>query len=95
MVPLEAMALNVPVVASRIEPMREMINHGESGLLFSPGDPDDLALAITELAADESRKSQIAEAGRRRAENDFDAERGASRLAVCYRMVADQNRGRI
>ncbi len=95
LVPLEAMALNVPVVASRIEPMREMINHGESGLLFSPGDPDDLALAITELAADESRKSQIAEAGRRRAENDFDAERGASRLAVCYRMVADQNRGRI
>ena len=33
---LEAMALNVSVVTIRIEPMGEMIHHGESGLYFSP-----------------------------------------------------------
>lgn len=92
LVPLEAMALKVPVVASRIEPMGEMIDHGESGLLFSPGDPDDLALALTELAKDEGRKSRIAEAGCGRAHHEFDAEKGASRLAACYRMVVDQNK---
>lgn len=49
---LEAMALNVSVMASRIE----MIHHGESGLHFSPGDPDDLVASLAEHAKDAVRK---------------------------------------
>ncbi len=92
---LEAMALSVPVVASRIEPMGEMIHHGKSGLLFSPGDPDDLAASLAELAKDGGRRKQIAEAGRRRAHGEFNAGRGACRLAECYRIVADRHGKRV
>jgi glycosyltransferase involved in cell wall biosynthesis len=40
---IEAFACGVPVIASRLGAMQELVEHGRSGLLFRPGDVDDLA----------------------------------------------------
>jgi glycosyltransferase involved in cell wall biosynthesis len=46
LVVVEAFACGVPVVASRIGAMAEIVEDGRTGLLFTPGDPDDLAQKI-------------------------------------------------
>jgi glycosyltransferase involved in cell wall biosynthesis len=52
MVVLEAYACGVPVVASRIGSLAEIVIEGETGALFEPGDPADLANKINLLWAD-------------------------------------------
>lgn len=44
---IEAYAVGVPVIASRLGSMASMIDHGRTGLLFKPGDPEDLAAQVT------------------------------------------------
>lgn len=46
---MEAMSMRVPVVATRVGGIPELIIHGETGLLVSPGNPDELAEAISRL----------------------------------------------
>jgi len=49
---LEAFAHRTPVIASRLGGMAELVRHGENGLLFAPGDSDDLARQLRRLAED-------------------------------------------
>lgn len=49
---LEAFAAGVPVVASRVGSLPELVEHGRNGLLFAPGDMDELAGALEELRDD-------------------------------------------
>ncbi len=49
---LELMAIGLPIVAGNVGQVNEYINHGESGLLVTPGDPAALALAALRLLAD-------------------------------------------
>lgn len=44
-----AFAAGIPVVATNLGGMAEVVNHGENGLLFEPGDPDDLARQLRRL----------------------------------------------
>jgi glycosyltransferase involved in cell wall biosynthesis len=46
---LEAFAARVPVVASRFPNLESMVEHGKSGLLFTPGDAEDLARQLQRL----------------------------------------------
>jgi glycosyltransferase involved in cell wall biosynthesis len=72
--PLEVMALEIPVVASRNRPMEEIIEDGVTGVLFPPGDPEALARSVARLAREESLRKSIAEAGRRRVHESFGEE---------------------
>jgi glycosyltransferase involved in cell wall biosynthesis len=45
-VAIEAFACGVPVLASRLGAMAELVDHGHTGLLFHPGDPQDLAAKV-------------------------------------------------
>jgi glycosyltransferase involved in cell wall biosynthesis len=68
---LEAMACGVPSIASDIRAHHEVADFG--GLrLFRTGDPDDLALALTEVLGDEEKRMQLGAAGRRAAQEKFD-----------------------
>jgi len=82
---LEAMACETPVVASAVGGIPEIVVPGETGLLVDfepvgdgnadPADPDqfarDLAAGINELLADPARRTQMAQASRKRVEQVF------------------------
>ncbi len=68
---LEAMAAGLPMVASRTPRIAEAVVHGETGFLAAPGDKADFARQTRLLLDDGSRREAIAEAGRRRATEQF------------------------
>jgi len=61
---LEAMALGVPIVATRIAGIPRLIQDGENGLLVPPGSVDELVEALGSLIGDPARRSKFAAAGR-------------------------------
>jgi glycosyltransferase involved in cell wall biosynthesis len=68
---LEAMALEVPVVATRVGGVPRLIADGDNGLLVDPGSADALAAALGRLAADPDLRRQLARAGRRTVEERY------------------------
>ncbi len=70
--PLEAMACQLPIVATDISPHREIIDHGVQGILVPPQNPEALAQAMIELLKDPERCKRMGEAGRRRIAERFD-----------------------
>lgn len=78
---LEAMASAVPVVATRVGGVPELVVDGESGLLVEPDDSSGMARAIELLAANPALRASLAREGARRAEEHFDPAR-LSRLMV-------------
>ncbi|SHG03462.1 PEP-CTERM/exosortase A-associated glycosyltransferase, Daro_2409 family [Desulfacinum infernum DSM 9756] len=62
--PLEAMALGKPVAASGVGGHRELIRHGETGILFPPDDIPGLASAISTLLSSKSLRERIGRQGR-------------------------------
>ncbi len=69
---LEAMAAGLPVVASRVGGVPELVVHGKTGLLVDPGDPGKLGDALRRVAADRVLRCRLGAAGRARAEQAFD-----------------------
>ncbi len=61
MVVLEAYALGVPVVASRIGSLEEVIEQGVTGLRFTPGDAADLAATVNRLVADDGQLREMSQ----------------------------------
>lgn len=77
---LEAMSFALPVVASRIEAIPEIVLDGETGLLVPPRDPCTLAGALAALLADPARARQLGAAGRARAAERFGWDRAVGRM---------------
>ncbi len=77
---MEAMAMGVPVVATRVGGVAELVEDGRSGRVVSPGSAEVLATALAELAADPERRARMAAAGRERVLEGFSIERAANLL---------------
>jgi L-malate glycosyltransferase len=65
---IEAMAMGLPVVATRVGGIPELIVDGKTGLLVEPGDPNGLADAVVTVLSDEGRRREMGRAGRQRVE---------------------------
>ena len=87
----EAMACGVPVAASNISGVREVIRAGEDGLLIPPGDPAALAEAILFFARDRDRGLEFGRRGRERA-RAFGAEKMVERTGEVYRELLTAGR---
>lgn len=72
---LEAMANSLPVVATNVGGLPELVEHGVTGLLVPPSDPPALARALERLAADPQERRAMGERGRDRVEERFTMER--------------------
>ena len=79
----EAMCNGLPVVATDIEPLHELVGDGEAGLLFPPGDAEAAAVALRRLLIDPALRRTCGERGRERAAN-FAPARVVDRLAELY-----------
>jgi glycosyltransferase involved in cell wall biosynthesis len=81
---LEAMASGKAVIAADHGGPREIVVHGETGVLVAPRDPRALADAILALLADPERCRRMGEAGRRRAQSHFSLEAFAAGYDQLY-----------
>jgi len=81
---MEALAANLPVIATRITGVPELVEDGVSGLLVPPGDANALAGAIDRLAALPDRGASMGPAGRAVVEAEFDISIEAARLATLF-----------
>jgi N-acetyl-alpha-D-glucosaminyl L-malate synthase BshA len=68
---LEAMSCGVPVVASNVGGLHEVIDHNETGYLCNPKDVDCMAKIILELFADEGKRRRIGFKAREKAKQNF------------------------
>jgi N-acetyl-alpha-D-glucosaminyl L-malate synthase BshA len=84
---LEAMACEVPVVASRVGGLPEVIEHGISGFLHPPDAIDEMAESGVMLLRDPAKHRAVAQAACARARNDFCAEKIVPMYEDCYRAV--------
>ena len=62
---LEAMAAGLPVVASNVDGVSEMVVNGETGILVPPGEPEPLAAALARMTEDSNARDTMGRAGRR------------------------------
>jgi glycosyltransferase involved in cell wall biosynthesis len=69
---IEGMAAGLPVVATRVGGIPEVVAEGETGLLAPAGDADALAAHILRLAEDRDLRGRLGRAGRERARTSFD-----------------------
>jgi glycosyltransferase involved in cell wall biosynthesis len=86
---IEAAASGLAVVATTVGGTAETVDHGRTGLLVPPADPDALTSAVAELLLDPDRRAAYGTAGRRLAEERFDLHRWVGRLADLYAEAAD------
>ncbi|HMC26370.1 MAG TPA: glycosyltransferase family 4 protein [Verrucomicrobiae bacterium] len=77
---LEAMAAGLPVVSTRLVGIPEIVEHGQTGLLVPPGDPDELSRAIVQILRDSKLQQAFGQAGRARAEQFFDVRENVRKL---------------
>jgi glycosyltransferase involved in cell wall biosynthesis len=83
---MEASALGLPIVATRVGGIADVFDDGVNALLVAPGSPEALADAIEKLAGDDGLRRELGAAARCRA-GDFDVSRAVARVEDAYRRV--------
>jgi glycosyltransferase involved in cell wall biosynthesis len=81
---LEAMAASLPVVASRVGGIPELVVDGVTGHLVPPGDPDALAAALLDLLDHPERGITFGSAGRARIAREYSFERMVMQFETLY-----------
>ena len=88
LVPLEAMAAGLPVVASDIGGGAELIDNGKSGVLVPPAAVDSLAQAIDSLVASDALRRRMGEAARERIVERYTIEAMTRQTVAVYELAA-------
>lgn len=81
---LEAMAFGLPIVASPVGGIPDVVEGGVHGLLVPPGDVDGLALALERLVHNRTERRAMGTAGRERVLNCYSPERVCRELQTLY-----------
>ncbi len=81
---LEAMALEKPIICSRVGGTQDVIIDGETGLFIPPRQPPAIVDAVEALQRDPERARRLGVAGRRRVEECFRAEDSNQALLELY-----------
>jgi glycosyltransferase involved in cell wall biosynthesis len=87
---LEAMLAALPIVATRVSAVPEVVVDGETGLLVEAGDADAFAVALDRLLGEPELAHRLGEGGLARARAEFSVARMAERTLAVYRGAAEQ-----
>jgi glycosyltransferase involved in cell wall biosynthesis len=77
---MEAMSCEVPVVGTRVGGVGELIDDGRTGILVTPGSPDEIAAAVERLVNDPELARRLGQAARDVVVSRFGAARSATLL---------------
>ena len=89
---LEAMASGLPVVATRVGGIPELVDEGTTGLLSTEGNHDEMADLIRQLARGRDLRRQMGAAGRERVEQEFTAQTNVKHLENLYERLIRERR---
>jgi glycosyltransferase involved in cell wall biosynthesis len=89
---LEAMALGLPVVASRAGGNADLVSHGEDGWLVPPRDSSAFAGALSRLLGDPDLRRRLGARARRTARERFSLARTAALTEAAYRVAMAHRR---
>lgn len=84
----EAASCGLPVIATRVGGIPEIVQDGITGLLVPPDDPHALAAAISRLAGDPQLRRQLGMAGRERIQKLYEWNECVARMECVYRLAA-------
>jgi glycosyltransferase involved in cell wall biosynthesis len=84
---LEAMSCGIPVVATNVGGISEVISPGANGFLVPPGSPKKLAKVVLELLDDAALRDRIGRAARKTIEEHFTWDRIADKILQCYESI--------
>lgn len=87
LVAVEAMAAGVPPIAAGHGSFAELITPGADGILFTPGDPGSLALAIADVQRNPEQYEVYGDQARKTYEQRFDPQRSVAELLEIYRFA--------
>jgi len=92
MVALEAAAAGTPLVVANTGGLREIVEHGITGLTFAPGNPADLADAVTAVLSDEILARRLTRDARAVLERDYSWTTIAARTVEAYQRAVREER---
>lgn len=84
---LEAMAASLPVVATSVEGVDELVVPNQTGLIVPPESSVDLSAALELLLSDSDRARAMGQAGCKRVESQFSWDKAAASYAALYRQI--------
>jgi len=85
---LESFALGKPVIGANIGGIPELITPGREGLLFQPGDVEDLRAQMERLGGDRDAIDEMGRHAREKVEKEYDLDGHYQRLTAAYEMVS-------
>lgn len=86
---MEAMTAELPIAASFVGGIPEMITPGETGVLFPPGDPKALAEAVIATLADYEKAVQMAKKGKTWIRREFTPEKYIQKIDALYQELLE------
>jgi glycosyltransferase involved in cell wall biosynthesis len=89
MAALEAMAQSLPIVATNVGGLSELVEDGRTGYLVPPEDPEALASRLRALIRDADQRQKMGAAGYRRVREHFSADRMVAQTAGIYRSLLE------
>jgi glycosyltransferase involved in cell wall biosynthesis len=85
---LEAMAYGVPVIASAVGGVPQVIKHGESGILVSPGKAEEISNAVLALFKDPAARRKLAQNALLLVKTRYNTEQWIGRIEMEYQSIA-------
>lgn len=84
---LQALAMEVPVIASKAGAIPEVIVHGKTGILIEPRNEIEIARTVIELYHDKRLRENLAKAGRELVEREYSHEKMIEKIDKLYRQL--------
>jgi glycosyltransferase involved in cell wall biosynthesis len=88
---LEAMACRIPIVASAVGGVPQIIDSGKEGILVSPAKPEEIATGIKTLYNDASLRENFVRAAQKKVKSNFDIKEWTKKIEAEYLKVIKKN----
>lgn len=89
---VESFAVGTPVIASRLGALPDLIDDGRTGLLFTAGDPQELARCVLNLLDDDAHRASMRGEARTEFENHYTADENHRQLMTIYECARARSR---